>query len=95
MLIFKLSKIRATNNDYKQSGYDRGHLAAAGNHRICQEHVDQTFYLSNITPQVGPGFNRDIWNSLEKRVRNLTRSYKNVYVCTGPLFLPRYGFFRF
>lgn len=43
---------RSTNEDYKYSGYDRGHLAAAGNHRTSQKHVDQTFLLSNIAPQV-------------------------------------------
>ena len=43
---------RATNEDYKKSGYDRGHLAAAGNHRWSQQALDQTFHLSNIAPQV-------------------------------------------
>lgn len=43
---------RSTNSDYKFSGYDRGHLAAAGNHRSSQELLDDTFVLSNITPQV-------------------------------------------
>lgn len=80
---------RSHNLDYKRSGYDRGHLAAAGNHRLSQEHVHQTFLLSNIAPQVGEGFNRNSWNRLEKYVRHLTKKYKNVYVCTGPLYLPR------
>lgn len=79
---------RADNSDYKKSGYDRGHLAAAGNHKRDQRHMDQTFYLSNISPQVGKGFNRDSWNRLEGHVRKLTKVYPNVYVCTGPLFLP-------
>lgn len=57
---------RADNSDYKKSGYDRGHLAAAGNHKMSQNHVQQTFYLSNISPQVGVGFNRDSWNRLER-----------------------------
>lgn len=43
---------RATNEDYKGSGYDRGHLAAAGNHRKSQHTCDQTFLLSNMAPQV-------------------------------------------
>ncbi|CAL1272932.1 unnamed protein product [Larinioides sclopetarius] len=80
---------RSTNADYKHSGFDRGHLAAAGNHRSKQEYLDDTFVLSNITPQVGKGFNRDAWNKLEKHVRKLVKKYKNVYVCTGPLYLPR------
>ncbi|CAB3360683.1 Hypothetical predicted protein [Cloeon dipterum] len=80
---------RSTNSDYKGSGFDRGHMAAAGNHRITQQHCDQTFVLSNMAPQVGKGFNRDSWNRLEMHVRKLTNFYKNVYVCTGPLYLPK------
>lgn len=80
---------RSENSDYKGSGYDRGHLAAAGNHKQQQRHCDQTFFLSNISPQVGSGFNRDAWNNLERYVRKLTKVYLNVYCCTGPLFLPR------
>uniref|UniRef100_A0A1I7VHG7 Endonuclease n=1 Tax=Loa loa TaxID=7209 RepID=A0A1I7VHG7_LOALO len=71
------------------SGYDRGHLAAAGNHRQSQNAIDQTFLLSNMAPQVGKGFNRGKWNELEKHIRKLARKQKNVYVCTGPLFLPK------
>ncbi|KAG5873963.1 hypothetical protein JTB14_030665 [Gonioctena quinquepunctata] len=80
---------RSDNSDYKKSGYDRGHLAAAGNHKSHQKHVEETFYLSNMAPQVGKGFNRNSWNRLEKYVRKLTKVYKNVYCCTGPLYLPR------
>lgn len=80
---------RSDNNDYRKSGFDRGHLAAAGNHKRDQKHMDQTFFLSNMSPQVGKGFNRDSWNRLETYVRKLLKVYPNVYVCTGPLYLPR------
>ncbi|KPJ00833.1 Endonuclease G, mitochondrial [Papilio xuthus] len=80
---------RSQNSDYKGSGFDRGHMAAAGNHRLAQKHVEQTFYLTNMAPQVGEGFNRHSWNRLEKHVRKLTKVYDNVYCCTGPLYLPR------
>lgn len=80
---------RSTNADYKKSGYDRGHLAAAGNHQSHQQHVNDTFFLSNMAPQVGVGFNRNMWNSLERYVRSLVKTSANVYVCTGPLYLPR------
>ncbi|VDK81341.1 unnamed protein product [Anisakis simplex] len=65
---------RSQNDDYQRSGYDRGHLAAAGNHRRTQNAIDQTFLLSNMSPQVGRGFNRDKWNELERYVRPLTGS---------------------
>lgn len=47
-----LCSIRSQNTDYKGSGFDRGHMAAAGNHRLAQTHVDQTFFLTNMAPQV-------------------------------------------
>lgn len=80
---------RSENRDYKGSGFDRGHMAAAGNHRLSQKDCHQTFLLSNMAPQVGKGFNRDKWNELESYCRKLARTNANVYVCTGPLYLPR------
>ncbi|KAI6233993.1 Endonuclease [Aphelenchoides fujianensis] len=80
---------RSLNEDYRGSGFDRGHLAPAGNHRRSQLAMDQTFYLTNMSPQVGKGFNRDKWNDVERYVRKMARSSKNTYVATGPLYLPR------
>jgi hypothetical protein len=37
----------------RKTGYDRGHLAASANHKLSQEVNCQTFFLSNICPQVG------------------------------------------
>ncbi|KAJ3603964.1 hypothetical protein NHX12_028705 [Muraenolepis orangiensis] len=79
---------RSTNNDYKGSGFDRGHLAAAANHKWSQKAMDDTFILSNVSPQ-NPHLNQKAWNSLERLCRSLTKQYLNVYVCTGPLYLPR------
>lgn len=50
--------------------------------------MKETFVLSNIAPQVGKGFNQNKWNDLENYIANQTKKYKNIYVCTGPLFLP-------
>lgn len=78
---------RANDADYRGSGLDRGHMAAAGNHKSSQDNLEQTFYYSNIIPQA-PVFNREGWNKLEKYVRWRTNKCKNVYVVTGPLYLP-------
>ncbi|XP_027687491.2 endonuclease G, mitochondrial, partial [Chelonia mydas] len=78
----------ATNTDYRGSGFDWGHLAAAATHRGSQKAMQDTFYLSNMVPQ-NPHLNQKAWNNLEKYCRSLTKYIKNVYVCTGPLFLPR------
>nr|CAH7768597.1 unnamed protein product [Callosobruchus chinensis] len=61
---------RSLNSDYKGSGYDRGHLAAAGNHKYCQKHIEQTFYLSNMAPQVG--MEKRSWTY--KELENLTQN---------------------
>ncbi|XP_034450888.1 endonuclease G, mitochondrial isoform X3 [Hippoglossus hippoglossus] len=79
---------RSTNDDYRGSGFDRGHLAAAANHKWSQKAMDDTFYLSNVAPQ-NPHLNQNTWNNLEKVCRSLTIRYLNVYVCSGPLYLPR------
>ena len=54
--------------------------------------MDQTFVLTNISPQVGKGFNRDKWEQLESLVRDIASdegSVKRVQVCTGPIWAPR------
>ncbi|TNN20631.1 Endonuclease G [Schistosoma japonicum] len=85
----EIEMFRSTNKDYLNSGYDRGHLAAAGNHRLSYSAMEQTFILSNVAPQVGNGFNRHAWNSLEKYIRAIARKSHNMVVITGPLFLPK------
>lgn len=78
---------RAKNADFANSGFDRGHMAAAGNHKLNQQAMDQTFAFSNISPQV-PEFNRGAWERLETYVRWRAKRSKNLYVVTGPLYLP-------
>lgn len=47
-----------------------------------------TVYVHCLCFQV-PHLNKNAWNNLEKYSRSLARNNKNVYVCTGPLYLPR------
>ena len=71
--------------DYKGTGYDKGHLCPAGSMKINQDAMDDSFYMSNISPQ-NPGFNRGIWNRLEQQVRRWVDVYGDLYVVTGPVF---------
>jgi len=80
--------LRASLCDYSRSGFDRGHLAAAANHKESEGAMGETFFLSNICPQV-PKFNRGYWARLEKHVRDITNQYGIVEVFTGPLYLPQ------
>ncbi|KAG2436045.1 hypothetical protein HYH02_011756 [Chlamydomonas schloesseri] len=81
-------RFSAKLSDYRGSGYDRGHMAPAANHKDSQKAMDQTFSLVNISPQAGKGFNRDYWARFERFVKELTDVAGNVYVITGPLWLP-------
>ncbi|OAA58606.1 mitochondrial nuclease [Niveomyces insectorum RCEF 264] len=80
---------RARLKDYFRSGYDRGHQVPAADCRWSQQAMDETFFLSNMCPQVGEGFNRDYWAHFEDFVRRLTTRYPSVRVVTGPLYLPQ------
>jgi endonuclease G len=81
---------RARLKDYLNSGYDRGHMApSADASHLSQQAMNETFYLSNIAPQVGAGFNREYWAYLERFVRKLPKQFEHVYVMTGPMYLPK------
>lgn len=82
-------KFRARLRDYFRSGYDRGHNAPAADAKFNQIAMDETFLLTNMSPQVGDGFNRDYWAHFEDFARRLTQRYDNVRVMTGPLYLPK------
>lgn len=68
--------------NYKNSGFDRGHLCPAGDRRYNQSAYDETFLTSNISPQ-SHQFNAGIWNRLEQKVRYWASKYNGVFVVTG------------
>lgn len=45
-------RFRARLMDFQRSGLDRGHMAPAMNHKLTQQDMDETFCLTNISPQV-------------------------------------------
>jgi endonuclease G len=71
--------------DYLKSGYDRGHLAPAADMGYSMETMVQSFFYSNMSPQL-PRFNRGVWKKLEIQVRNWAVEYDSLYVVTGPIF---------
>ena len=77
---------RAEKADYHGSGFDRGHMAPAGNQRSSQRLVDETFFLSNMAPQIGIRFNRHAWKQLELLVRDWAIERGSAFVITGGLF---------
>lgn len=75
----------STSADYKNSGYDRGHLAPAADMKESFTMFKESFYMSNIAPQL-PAFNRGIWKELETWVRKQVMKYGTLYIVTGPVF---------
>lgn len=71
--------------DYKGSGYDRGHLAPAGNQTRDAQMKSETFFLSNMAPQ-DPSLNRQVWRELEEKARDLAATRSGAYIITGPVF---------
>lgn len=75
---------RAELWDFWFSGFQMGHMAAAGNQTVDPDRKLETFTLANIVPQCIPQ-NLDIWDNLEDAIRECAR-YTPVYMITGPLF---------
>ena len=79
-----LTSCSISNDDYKNSGYDRGHLAPSADMCYSQQTMAESFYLSNMSPQV-PSFNRGIWKKLEEKVRQWAIEDNAVFVVTGAI----------
>jgi len=77
---------RAELDDYKYSGYDRGHNAPAAAFKRNREAMSRTFLLSNMSPQK-PNLNRRIWKDLEEEVRDLVQADGEAWVITGNIFM--------
>lgn len=75
-------------NKFEDSKYVQGHLAAAANHRWCQEAYHDTFLISNMIPQ-DESLNNSDWKTIENDCRDKAMNPKvcNVHVYTGPLYL--------
>ena len=74
----------ASPADYRGSGYDRGHLAPAGDMKWSISAMSESFLLSNMSPQ-DPSFNRGVWRKLEEKVRTWAVEKESLYVVTGPV----------
>jgi endonuclease G len=74
----------ASDADYKASGYDRGHLAPAADMGWSTQAMQESFYYSNMSPQL-PSFNRGIWKQLEELVRDWAIAEDTILIITGPI----------
>ena len=71
--------------DYSHSGYDRGHMAPAGDMKWSKKAMQESFYMSNICPQ-NHNLNTGRWNDLEMKSREWARRYGKVHIVCGPIY---------
>lgn len=76
---------RATLNDYKRSGFDRGHMAPAADFSYSEAAMSESFLLSNMVPQYHNP-NAGIWSEVEQFARDRASVVGYVRVVSGPLF---------
>lgn len=72
---------------HTSDGYDRGHIIASADRFYSQTANDQTFYLTNMSPQIGD-FNQGFWAKVEDKVRDLSQNalnsgYSKVHITKG------------
>lgn len=76
--------VSASNRDYSHSGFDRGHMAPAGDMTWSSTAMKESFYFSNMCPQV-PGLNRGRWKDLEEQIREWAAEDSALVIVCGPL----------
>jgi endonuclease G len=76
---------KATNQDYYNSRYDRGHMCPAGDNKWDKQAMTESFLFTNICPQ-NHGLNKYEWNDIEMKCREWARKYGAIDVVCGPIF---------
>ena len=77
---------QADSDDYRNSGWSRGHMAPAGDFKWSSTAMEETFFFTNCCPQ-NQVLNAGQWNTLEQKVRDWANRYGSLTVYTGPIVL--------
>lgn len=77
-----------TTDDYKGSGWDRGHMCPAGDNRWHWKAMQESFYMTNICPQ-DHNLNRGDWKELEEKCRVWAKEEGPLYIVCGPILYNR------
>ena len=80
----EVAEPRATLNDYRSSGYDRGHMCPSGDCRWSEKAQHESFLLTHVCPQVH-GLNSGDWNEMEMQCRRWAETYGDLYIVCGPV----------
>jgi endonuclease G len=78
-----------TTSDYSKSGYDRGHMAPAADMKWSEQAMRESFYMTNICPQIH-NLNAGDWKDLEELARDWAQQYGNIYIACGPIIEANY-----
>lgn len=77
---------RATNEDYRGSGWSRGHMCPAADNKWDSMAMRESNLLTNICPQ-HRNLNSGLWNVIEHDCRKWAKKYGDVYIVCGPILL--------
>jgi len=72
-------------DDYRRSGWSRGHMVPAADMKWSQKAMSESFLLSNIVPQDSRN-NSGAWNRIEELVRQWAQGEDSLWVITGPIY---------
>lgn len=75
---------RATDWDYYNSGYDRGHMCPAADNKWSKKAMEESFFFTNMCPQ-NSNLNRGDWNEMEMACRKWAKKYGGIYIVCGPI----------
>jgi len=76
---------RATLEDYRRSGWSRGHMCPAGDNKWDETAMYESFSLVNVCPQ-NASLNSGLWNSVEMDCRRWAKIFGDIYIVCGPVF---------
>lgn len=85
---FEVPSPRATNEDYRRSGWSRGHMCPAGDNKWDEKAMQESNLLTNICPQ-NSELNSGVWNVIERNCRKWAKKYGDIYIVCGPVLLNR------
>lgn len=74
----------AEPDDYRNSGFDRGHMAPAGDMKWDDRAMRESFMMTNIVPQLHT-VNRGVWSKIEDKCRQQAMADSAVIIICGPV----------
>lgn len=77
--------LQIDKNEYRGSGYDRGHMCPAGDMEWSIAAMNDCHYMTNICPQK-PKLNQIYWERLESACRRWANRYGSIYIVCGPIY---------